>query len=493
MLLNFLTTLKRKGGIEMRNFNYLILIITLFISGCAVGPDYQRPDIDKPGKFNYLDSLKISDSTAFSTTDTTWWALFNDTTLNGLIKTALKENTQINIAAARVEEFMGRYGVAKSDFYPKVGYDLSATHGQFSAINTGRENNPVKDNFILSLNASYELDIWGKVRRSTESAQADLFASEESRKGIVLLITSQLANSYLDLLTLRKQLEISISTTNLRENTLILFRLRYDKGDVSELEIAQLESDYWYTKAQIPFLEKNIAQLENTISVLVGKNPGLLKSANNLDNLVLPAVPEGIPSQILERRPDIRQAENNLVSANAKIGAIKSLYYPSINLSGALGFASNDLSVLFEPYSVLWNIGAGIVGPLFRGGEISSQVKVAESVKKQLLYAYVQTVRNAFKEVENALIERAKVQEQLVYQQKRVKSLSDYYRLSEMRYNEGVTSYLEVLDAQRSLFSAQLDLAIVQASLYKSVVNIYSALAGSWVDKASMDSVQPNN
>jgi multidrug efflux system outer membrane protein len=185
-----------------------------------------------------------------------------------------------------------------------------------------------------------------------------------------------------------------------------LFRLRYDKGDVSELEIAQLESDYWFTKSQIPYLEKNISQLENTISVLVGRNPGLLKSANNLDNLVLPAVPEGIPSQILDRRPDIRQAENNLVSANAKIGAIKSLYYPSINLSGALGFASNDLSVLFEPYSVLWNIGAGIVGPLFRGGEISSQVKVAESVKKQLLYAYVQTVRNAFKEVENALIER---------------------------------------------------------------------------------------
>jgi outer membrane protein, multidrug efflux system len=476
----------------MKNYKYLIFVIVLFISGCAVGPDYQRPDTEKPQKFGYIDSLKISDSTAFSTTDTTWWALFNDTTLNGLIKSALKENTDINIAAARVEEFMGRYGVAKSDFYPKVGYDLSATHGQFSAINTGRENNPVTDQFVLTLNAAWEMDIWGKIRRTTESAQADLFASEESRKGVVLLITTQLANSYVDLLTLKKQRDIAVSTTLLRENALLLFRLRYDKGDVSELEIAQLESDYWYTKSQIPYLEKNIAQLENTISVLVGRNPGLVKSPNTLDNLILPTVPEGIPSQILDRRPDVRQAENNLISANAKIGAIKSLYYPSINLSGALGLASNDLSVLFEPYSVLWNLGAGIVGPLFRGGEISGQVKVAESVKKQLLYSYIQTVRNAFKEVENALIERTRVQEQLVYQQKRVKSLEDYYRLSELRYNEGVTSYLEVLDAERSLFSAQLDLAVVQANLYKSVVNIYSALAGSWVDKASMESVQPN-
>ncbi len=472
--------------------NYIILLLLIFLSGCAVGPDYERPEIKKPDKFIYLDSLKISDSTAIATVDTTWWSLFGDSELNRLIKKALKENTDINIASARVEEFMGRYGVSKSDFYPKFGADVSAVTGKFSSVNTGTDNNPSRSIFKVNLNANWEIDIWGKIKRAAESAEADLLAAEESRKGVVLLVTTQLANAYIDLLTLKKQLDITNNTVNIRENSLALFRLRLDKGDISNLELSQLESEYWYAKSQVPLIEKNIAVLENAISVLIGNNPERISSDNTLDSISLPTVPPGIPSELLERRPDIRQSENNLISANAKIGAVKALYYPSISLSGVLGFASNDLTTILDPASQVWNIGGGIIAPLFRAGEISSQVKVAEAYKKQVLYKYINTIRNAFKEVEDALVDRNKTENQLYMQRKMVETLTTYLSLAEMKYNEGATSYLEVLDAQRSLFDAQMKYALIQANLFKSVINIYSAIGGGWIDKAANESVQPS-
>jgi outer membrane protein, multidrug efflux system len=470
---------------------YWIFVLLICLTGCAVGPNYERPNLKVPGKFAYFDSLKIADSTAVALIDTTWWSLFGDTTLNGLIKTSLKENSDIQIAAARVEEYMGRFGVTKSDFYPKLNLSATTTHGQFSAVNTGTTENPGRSVFSVNLNASWEVDIWGKIRRASESAKADLLATEESRKGVVLLIATQVANTYLDLLSARKQLEIANYTVNLRENTLMLFRLRYSKGDISRIELTQLESEYWYSKSQIPLIEKNIAHLENALCSLIGKNPEAIQTSSSIDSLTLPVVPTGIPSTILERRPDIKQAENILISANARIGSIKALYYPSISLSGVLGLASNDLTNLFQPYSNVWNVGGGLFAPLFQGGAISNNVKVAESIKKQMVSAYVRTVRNAFKEVENALIDRTKIQEQLNFQKQRVESLSEYYNLAEMRYNEGVSSYLEVLDAQRALFESQLEYVTLQADLLKSVVNIYGSLAGSWVDKASREAILP--
>ncbi len=230
---------------------------------------------------------------------------------------------------------------------------------------------------------------------------------------------------------------------------------------------------------------KKIGQIESAISVLLGRNPEKIYTTNVIDSLAIPDVPQGIPSKLLERRPDIRQAEQKLISANAKIGVVKSMYYPTISLSGVLGLASNDLTTMLNPEAKLWSIGGNIIAPLFTGGKISSQVKVAESVKKELLLTYISTIRNAFKETEDAFIDRVYTQEQLGYQGKRLETLLIYKELADARYKEGITSYLEVLDAERTLFSAQLDYVNTQAVLLKSVVNIYRTLAGSWVDRLS--------
>ena len=469
---------------------YIIFFLLLFIGGCSVGPDYQRPELNIPKDFVYDDSLKISDSLSLAVADTAWWSLFRDDKMTELINTAVKENTDILVASARVEQYLALYGVSKSDMYPQINGKATTTYGQYSSVNTGTDKNPSKAIFNVGISADWELDLWGKIRRSNESARAELLASEESRKGIVLLIASQVATSYIDLLASKRQLEITKNTVESRDYSLFLFKLRLARGDISELELVQLESEYWLAKSKIPVLEKRIEQLESAISVLLGRNPGKIYTTNVIDSLIIPDVPSGIPSKLLDRRPDIKQAEQKLISANAKIGVIKSLYYPSISLSGLLGLASNDLTTILNHESRIWNVGGSIVAPLFTGGKISNQVKVAESVKKELLLTYVQTIRNAFRETEDAFTDRIYTQEQLQYEAKRVESLLLYKELAYSRYKEGVTSYLEVLDAERSLFNAQLDYVNTQSGLLKSVVNIYRVLAGSWVDKLSNETIK---
>lgn len=465
----------------------IIFLFLLLIGGCSVGPDYQKPELNIPTGFINDDSLLIKDSLSLVVADTSWWSLFRDPKLTELINTGIKENSDILVASARVEQYMGLYGVSKSDMYPKINGKASTTYGQFSSVNTGTDKNDARAIYNVGISADWEIDLWGKIRRSNESARAELLATEESKKGIVLLIASQIATSYIDLLALKRQLEITKNTVDTREYSLFLFRLRREKGDISDLELAQLETEYWTARSKIPLIEKKIIQLGNAISVLLGKNPQKIDTYNELDSLFVPDVPSGIPSKILERRPDIKQAEQKLISANAKIGVVKSLYYPSISLSGILGLSSNDLTTILNPSARIWNIAGNVTGPIFTGGKISNQVKVAESVKKELLLTYIQTVRNAFKESEDAFSERVYTQEQLSLEGKRVEALQIYKQLAEMRYKEGVTSYLEVLDAERNLFSAQLDYVNTKAGLIKSIVNIYRVLAGSWVDKLNSE------
>lgn len=474
---------KRKVINNMKK--YIIFLLLLFIGGCAVGPDYERPKLNLPKDIVADDSLKTSDSLSLAVADTAWWSLFRDDKMTELINIAIKENTDILVASARVEQYMALYGVAKADMYPQIYGNASTSYGQNSSVNTGTDKNPTRGVFNVAVSADWEIDLWGKIRRSNESARAELLASEESRKGMVLLIASQVATSYIDLLGLKRQLEITKSTVESRDYSLFLFGLRLAKGDISQLELVQLESEFWLAKAQIPVLEKKIGQIESAISVLLGRNPEKIYTTNVIDSLAIPDVPQGIPSKLLERRPDIRQAEQKLISANAKIGVVKSMYYPTISLSGVLGLASNDLTTMLNPEAKLWSIGGNIIAPLFTGGKISSQVKVAESVKKELLLTYISTIRNAFKETEDAFIDRVYTQEQLGYQGKRLETLLIYKELADARYKEGITSYLEVLDAERTLFSAQLDYVNTQAVLLKSVVNIYRTLAGSWVDRLS--------
>jgi outer membrane protein, multidrug efflux system len=469
---------------------YIIsLLLLIFAIGCSVGPDYVKPPVELPDSTLYTQQTTIEDSLAIALADTSWWELFGDTVLTSLITTAVHENNDIKIAAARVDEFMGLYGVTKSDYYPKFDAGASGQTGE-----SNFQGHKFRDNqFNIGLSAFWEIDIWGKIRRSNEAALANLLASDEVRRGVILTITSQLASAYFDLLSLDSQLDIAKRTVASREHSLDLFQQRWEKGDISQLEISQLESEYWYAKSQIPYLEKNITQLENAISVLLGRNPGPIPRGRIIDSLALPEIPESLPSQLLERRPDVLQAEQELISANARIGVVKSQYYPSLSLTGLLGFSTNDISKLFDPASLVWNAGGSLLAPLFRAGEISGQVEAAEAIQRQTFFNYIKTVQTAFSDAQNSLIERKKTEEIYFSDGKRLDALSTYYNLSNMRYEEGATSYLEVLDAERNLFDSELGYVQSRATLMKSVVGIFSSLAGGWLDKSALESYQPMN
>ena len=469
-------------------------ILALVVTGCSVGPNYHRPETDAPKAYEFQDStVMLLDTAAIAAADTGWWQMFGDTVLTGLIDTALKANNDVRIAAARVEEFMGLYGVTKSDFWPKIDAGASAARGQSVLSGDGSVKRPTSNGFNVNVSAAWEIDLWGKIRRATEAAKADLLASEEARRGVVLTVTALVADSYIDLLSLDKQLLVSKRTLESREKSLSLCRQRYAKGDASDLELSQTESEYWLARSQVPVIEKEIVQLENAISVLLGRNPQSIPRGSVLDSLYLPGVPGGIPSELLERRPDVRFAEEQLRAANARIGVAKARYFPSISLTGLFGVASGDLSNLFNPEAQIWNVSGGILQPIFHWGEISGQVDAAEAVQKQTLYGYVKAVQSAFGDVENALVDRTRTQEQQDAQANQVKALQTYERLARMRYTEGVTSYLEVLDAERALFSTELQYAQTQGELYKTVVGVYRAIAGGWVDWASGASVQPDD
>lgn len=463
------------------------LFALVIAAACSVGPNYHRPELEAPPAWLDTDTSFYADSAA-TLADTTWWDLFGDTVLSNLITAGLLENLDVRAAAARVEELMGRYGVAKSDFFPKIDAGGTALRGQLGAPGDPAIERPTRDYFQVNLSAGWEIDIWGKFRRASEAAKADLLASEEARRGVVLSTISLIASSYIDLLALDRQLEITRRTAELRKHTLNMFNQRREKGDLSDLEYSQAESEYWFAMAQIPAFEKRIVFLENTINFLLGRNPGPVARGRLLDSLTLPEIPVGIPSELLERRPDVRFAEEQLRAANARIGVAKSLYFPSISLSGLFGFASGDLNELFGSNSSIWNISGGVFMPIFHWGEIKGEVKASEGIQKQALYTYVQTVRGAFRETEDALTNRSRTGEQVNAELQRTSALSTYVRLANMRYDEGVTSYLEVLDAERSYLDAEQNYSRTRADLYKSVVDVYRALAGSWLDSAAITS-----
>jgi multidrug efflux system outer membrane protein len=301
---------------------------------------------------------------------------------------------------------------------------------------------------------------------------------------VILSLVASIATGYVTLRDLDRQLEIAQATTKSREESYNLFQIRFKGGIVSELELNQIKSQYEEALASIPGFRKNIAQQENALSVLLGRNPGPIPRGKTIDELVLPVVPAGLPSDLLERRPDIRQAEQELISANARIGAAKAQYFPSISLTGMFGWSSANLSHLFSGPAQTWSWAAPIAAPIFTAGSISGQVKSAEAYQRQALLSYRQTVQNAFRDVENSLVDRKQTMEQLETQGRQVESLTNYARIARLRYENGYTSYLEVLDAERSLFSAQLSQAQTKGGLFQALVNLYKAMGGGWVTLA---------
>lgn len=450
-----------------------VVVSCLLLAACAVGPDYRRPDVDVP------EAWRVPAAEAADIANTAWWRGFGDPVLDQLIETAVAQNKDLKIAAARVEAFAARVGITRSAALPQVGYGTNAARSANRPVGAG-----VGNLYDATLNLGWELDVWGRIRRATEAARAELLAAEEGRRAVVLSLVTSVATGYIQLRSLDRQLEISRRTLASRAESVRLFEARFRGGVVSKLELAQVRSEYEQAAAAVPALERQIAVQENALSILLGRNPGPIMRGVGADALKLPAVPAGVPSDVLMRRPDLVAAEQRLVAANARIGVARALYFPAISLTGLLGQASTDLSKLFDPSSSVWSIGAGALGPIFTGGAIKGQIAASEAVRRQALVDYLRVVQNAFREVDDALVSYQKRREELAARHRQVEALRDYAAKAQLRYNAGYVSYIEVLDAERQLFDAELRLEQVRAELYAALVAVYEAMGGGWIDAA---------
>jgi multidrug efflux system outer membrane protein len=451
----------------------------VLLSGCAVGPDYSRPAIDSPTAYR-IDYPKAAD-----VANTKWWEQFGDPALNQLIEEALRGNLDVKQAAARVDRFLGALRTTRSQFFPQFGYAADASRNRASQVGQIPLGPGVDPNYSLyqgSLTADWQIDLFGRVRRQSEQAQAAVYASEQGRRGVILSIVTTVAIAYVGLRAFDRQLEIARDTAKNYADTQKLFGLRLKGGVISDVEMSQIESQYQQALAAIPALEFSVAQQENLISILVGRPPGPIPRGKTIDELAAPAIPAGLPAELLERRPDILQAEQNLVSANAGIGAAKALYFPSFSITGAFGSISTQVSDFLTGPSKAWSIALGAVGPIFTFGAIEGQVRSAEAAKDEAVLFYQATILNALQETNNALVGSQKTAEQAEAQFRRVRALRNYARLSRARFDNGAASYVEVLVAENDLFAAELNSVTSSADRLTQIINVYKAMGGGWVD-----------
>ena len=450
--------------------------------GCAVGPDYHRPGIQAPAAFQY------EPKQAAAAADAEWWKRMEDPVLDALIAEALASNPTVKIAAANVEQAAALLTTTRSALFPQVGYQGSGTRQKISdasaALLPPGVPNPATTYQVLA-GASWELDLWGRIRRLTESAQANLLATEEARRGVILSLVATVANSYLQLRGLDEQLVMAERTRTTYAKSLQLMQYKFQYGRVSQMEVEQARVRYETAAAQIPQIRRDIATLESALSTLLGRSPGPIARGRGIFEIAIPAVPAGVPSQLLERRPDLRQAEQQLIAANAQIGAAKAQYFPTISLTGAAGTASSDLSGLFKGPAASWSYGGSIVGPIFTAGAIAGQVAQAEAAQKAALAAYQLAIQGAFADVDNALVAREMLEQQVAAQERLVAALRNYSRLAQLQFDGGRSPYSTVLQAEEQLFPAELAWAAQRAQLCAALVGIYKAMGGGWVDTAS--------
>jgi multidrug efflux system outer membrane protein len=468
----FHSTLNASG---VRN-GAVALLLAVPLSACMVGPDYRRPEVEVPVAW------RLGATEASEISNIAWWDQFQDPILSNLVRTALANNKDLEIATANVDQAFAQYGIVRSAQFPQVNASASATRERSSAnIRLGGQT---FTDYGVNLSASFELDIWGRLRRATESARASLLASQQGKGTVVLTVVTTVASGYIQLRALDRQLEIAQRTSQSLGEAARLQRVRFEEGAVPASDYQQAESQYREAVARVPELEREIAQQENFLSVLLGHNPGSIPRGRDIDALLFPAVPEGLPASLLERRPDIRQAEQNLIAANADIGVAKAAYFPDISLTALLGLESAQLSNLFKGPSRVWSFGAGVMQPIFNAGRIRSQVAQAEALQRQALHAYEKSIISAFQDVENALIDRIKFGQVREEQAKNVEALRSFRDLADLRYREGATIYLEVANAEQSLFNAQLAYVATQSQLFQSYANLYKAMGGGWVEEA---------
>jgi len=452
-------------------------LLALSLSGCfLVGPDYEKPEIEAPKQWRF----SVND--AKDTANLPWWEQFNDPVLNALVDQALLNNLDLKVAIANVEQFMGVYGSTRASLFPQIFGQGTYDRRQISNADRGLSGKSGDtDRAELGAAMIWELDVWGQLRRAKEAAAADLLAEEAVRDTVVLTLISSVAQTYIALRTLDQGLEITRETVAALAEENRIAKARFEAGFSSEMEVSQSDSELERRRAIIPFYEQEIAQTEHALSLLLGKPPGAIDRGLTLDEMTVPAVPAGLPSELLARRPDIQRAEQNLIAANARIGVAKGEYFPKVRLTGDVGQASLEMAAMFTPGANFWTIGSRVLGPIFTAGKIAGQVQTAEAAQRGALASYQKAILSAFREFENGLIANRKSKERRTAQANRVAALQNYLRLSQIRYDEGYADYLTVLDSLRQNFEGQIDLLNAHSDTLTSLIQLYRAMGGGWI------------
>lgn len=453
----------------------LFTVLLVLLAGCKFGPNYKRPKVDTPSVYR----ADAQAAQGVSIAEEKWWTVFQDPELQQLIRTSLAENYDVRIAASRILQAQAALGITRADQFPAITAGASAASQRIPETVVGPAANTSASEASLSL--FWELDFWGKFRRATEASRANLLATEWGQRAVITSLVSSVASAYYQLRELDLEMEISRQTLASRQESLRLVKVRQQGGVTSMMDVRQSEQLVYFAAASIPDLERRIEQQENFISVLIGKNPGPITRGKPLGENAIPAtVPVGLPSTLLERRPDIIQAEQLLVAANARIGVAKAAYFPQIALTGTGGYQSSSLANLFTIEGGFWNAGAQLTQPIFEGGRIRSGVRLSEAQQQEAALFYKQTIQLAFREVSDSLVAYAKNQEFRQQEELLTQAAEDATHLSNARYTGGATSYLEVLDSDTRYFSAQLNLAQAVLNERLALVQLYSALGGGW-------------
>jgi NodT family efflux transporter outer membrane factor (OMF) lipoprotein len=457
----------------------IVASVALLLAGCTVGPNYHRPQIAVPDQFRNAPSASPN-----SLADTKWFDLFQDDTLKQFVTTALANNFDLRIAAERVLEARAQYHITRGELLPTLDAQgqftatRSSSVGSFNFVPAGTNLSVSYTQANLSLN--WEIDLWGRIRRLTEAARAQYLASEEARNGVTISLISDVMNTYFALREADLELEITQQTRDIATDNLRLITLRHDRGAANGLDVSQAEQFLFTATSEIPSVERSIGQSEDALNLLLGSVPAEVPRGKKLEDITsAPEPPAGLPSSLIERRPDIRQAEENLVAANAQIGAARALFFPQLSLTGEYGSQSRALSLMFTGPARLANIGPSVTLPIFQPG-LRAGVQLAEAQKREILATYQKTIYGALREVSDALIVHDRTREQRAQEEKLVAALSESVRLSTLRYRGGLDSYLQVLDAERNLFGGQLTLAQLRLQELQSVVQLYRALGGGW-------------
>ena len=452
------------------------------LAGCmTVGPDYRRPKVDTPEQW--------PGAAAAEPISAEWWKAYGDPVLDRMVEDALAYNTDLRFAVARVDEARAALGISRADQYPGVSANASASRNRPSQEGvTGVlvRDDPEYSNYRATLNASYEIDFWGKYRRATEAARAELLGAQSNREAVRLTLITDVARGYFNLRALDAQMAVTRRTISTRLASTALQRMRFEAGVASEFDLRQVEAQTAQAQALLPAFERSLAQQETALALLLGRSPRAIvtvpvERGAAINALTLPpAVPAGLPSDILERRPDVRQAEQALIAANARIGQAKAAYYPSISLTAILGTESTSLSNLFTAPARVWQVGGSAAQTVFDAGRTGQQVEQARAREQQLLASYASAIQNAFKDTLDALVAQRTAREALDAEQTRVTALQSSYRLAQLRYDNGVSSLLDVLDVERGLLDAELNRVEAQRAQLAATADLFKALGGGW-------------